>query len=618
MTDSRPGPPANRNQLWARALIEELVRGGVEAVCIAPGSRSTPLVLAAAEAGDLEVIPHLDERSAAFFALGRGRATGRPTAVVTTSGTAVANLLPAVVEASQAEVPLLLLTADRPPHLRGADANQAVDQVRIFGGYVREFFDVELPRVDGRSLRHLRAQAARAVAAATGAPAGPAHLNVPFEKPLEPTRVAGDVPEDFISEHPRAARGRPGGAPYVGITRRRSAGDPADVDRVADLLGSADRPLIVAGPSPDPDAVGRSLRRLAAAARAPLLADPLSGARYRRDPGAPVVSRYDLALRSPRVRETLRPDVLIRVGAAPTSAALCASMEEWPDAHQVVIDDGHRYKDHLASAHGYVRSDPKSFLDRVVEAISRPVDGSRREPPSGDGGHSARDEWIDLWTRVEARVGEVVAEEMEGDLFEGHVLRTVMEATPEGEALFISNSMPIRDLDAFVAGGAGRVGVYGNRGASGIDGVVSTALGLSHGFGRPVTAVLGDLAFYHDMNGLAAARRERGEVTFVVINNDGGGIFHLLPIREYDPPFTELFATPHGLDFRHAAALYDLPYTRASTLDELEIALAKGWRDGGSRIVEIRTDREVNRRRHDEVADAVRDALNQLLHRPAT
>ncbi|MFW5904967.1 MAG: 2-succinyl-5-enolpyruvyl-6-hydroxy-3-cyclohexene-1-carboxylic-acid synthase, partial [bacterium] len=564
-------------------------------------------------------------RSAAFFALGRGRATGRPTAVVTTSGTAVANLFPAVVEASQAEVPLVLLTADRPPHLRGADANQAMDQVRLFGAYVREFFDVELPRVEGRSLRHLRTQAARAVAGALGAPPGPVHLNVPFEKPLEPTPVPGDVPGDFVDVHPRAAEGRATGDPYVGITLRRSAVNPADVDRVTVLLRSADRALIVAGPSSEANEVGSALRGLAAAARVPLLADPLSGARYRRGPAAPLVSRYDLALRDPRVRKALRPDVLIRVGAAPTSGTLRTFLEECSDARQVVVDDGHRYKDHLASAHEYIRSDPASFLNEVAETVSKRHGGSGGGTESGGGGGSVRgatshggelsvrDGWLDLWTRVESRVADVVAEEMEGELFEGAVVRGVMDAIPEGESLFVSNSMPVRDLDTFVSDAGGTVWVHGNRGASGIDGVVSTALGLSHGLRRPVTAILGDLAFCHDMNGLAAARRGRGDVTFVVVNNDGGGIFHLLPIREFDPPFTDLFATPHGLDFRHAAALYDVPYTRAATLDELEIALAKGWRDGGSRIVEIRTDREVNRRRHEEVADAVRRALIEVL-----
>jgi len=587
--------PPNRNQLWARALIQELARGGLTTVCIAPGSRSTPLVLACAESPDVDVVRHLDERSAAFFALGRGRATGRPTAVLTTSGTAVANLFPAVVEASQAEVPLLLLTADRPPHLRGADANQAVDQVGLFGGYVREFFDVELPRVEGRSLRHLRVQSARAMAVASGAPAGPVHMNVPFEKPLEPTDVPGDVPEGFVRHHPRASEGRQTGDPYVRIPPRRSRVDPAEVEGISKLLGSAERGLVVAGPSSDSGRVGPAVRRLAGAAGVPLLADPLSGARYRSEPPASAPGRYDLFLREEQIREALRPEVVIRVGATPTSAALASFLEECTDSRQIVVDDGHRYKDHLAVVHDYVRSDPSDFLDALAEAVSeRPAEG---------------DDWLNLWMRVDSRTGDAVNEELGGGFFEGQVLRAVMDAAGAGGSVFVSNSMPVRDLDAFVPNSRGRVDVHGNRGASGIDGVVSTALGLSHGLGRPVTAVLGDLAFYHDMNGLMAARAGSGEVTFVVVNNDGGGIFHLLPIREFDPPFTDLFATPHGLDFRHVAALYDLPYTRVSSLQELGRALEQARSEGGSRVVEVESDREVNRRRHEEVADAVRIAL---------
>lgn len=601
----------NRNQLWARVVVEELVRAGIDAVCVAPGSRSTPLVLACAEASDLTVVPHLDERSAAFFALGRGRAAGRPTAVVTTSGTAVANLFPAVVEASQAEVPLLLLTADRPPHLRGADANQAVDQVRIFGSYVREFFEVEPPRVEERSLRHLRGLTARAVAAAEGAPAGPVHMNFPFEKPLEPTRVPGDVPEDFVTSYPRAVEGRPQGEAYVTVGRRRSRVSPS---RVAAVLGhleaAGDAGLVVAGPSGDSRRVGPAARRLAVATGFPLLADPLSGARYDQDGGREsgdpvVVGRYDLLLRDPRVRRALCPDVMIRVGAAPTSAALSSFLEECAEARQIVVDDGHRFKDHLAVAHDYVRADPANFLDALSGAVSgRSAAGTAA---------TSKPSFAALWRRLDSRVGVVVAEAVEGELFEGQVLRAVVDGMPAGGTLFVSNSMPVRDLDAFVPEVAGTLEVHGNRGASGIDGVVSTALGVSHGLGGRVVAVLGDLAFYHDMNGLVAARRGLGEVTFVVVNNDGGGIFHLLPVRGYDPPFTDLFATPHGLDFRHAATLYDLPYERVSRPEELTRTLSRDGEGEGSRVVEIRTDREVNRRRHEEVEAAVRRALTEEL-----
>ena len=583
---------ANRNQLWARALFEELARAGVRTMCVAPGSRSTPLVLAGAARDEVEVVTHLDERSAAFFALGVGKATGRPAAVVTTSGTATANLFPAVIEASWAEAPLLLLTADRPPHLRTADANQAVDQVGLYGSYVRSSFDVELPRTDGASLRHLRSLAVRAVADAVGAPAGPVHLNLPFQKPLEPTPVPGDVDPGFADEHPRAALGRPDEEPFLRITRRRSEARAADVEAIAALLGGGARGLVVAGPSPEPGRTGPAARRLSEATGFPLLADPLSGARFSPLPVAPVVEHYDLLLRSKRIRDALRPDVVIRVGASPTSAALCSFLEESVDARQIVVDDGARHKDHLAVARDYVRADPARLLDVLSAAVPRVVS----------------EEWLEGWERLGEATAGIVAEELDGELFEGAVLAEAAAGVPDDGALFVSNSMPVRDLDAFVGSRPSGLEVHGNRGASGIDGIVSTALGLSHGRGGPVTAVLGDLAFYHDMNGLLAAREGRGRVTFVVIHNDGGGIFHMLPIREHEPEFTPLFATPHGLDFRHAAELYDLPYTRVADRAELGEAL-RADDDGRSRIVEIRTDRERNRRRHVEVEASVRAAL---------
>jgi len=588
---------ANRNQLWARAVTEELVRAGVERVCVAPGSRSTPLVLEAASREGLDLLTHLDERSAGFFALGIGRATGRPAAVITTSGTAAANLLPPVVEASQSEVPLLLLTADRPPHLRDSDANQAIDQIRLYGTFVRRFVDVAPPSVDGRALRHVRSQTVRAVADALGPPAGPVHMNFPFRKPLEPTPVEGDVAPAFLEEHPRAGLGRADGAPFVRVRAGRARPEPTEIEAVASVVSEAERGLVVAGPSAEPHRTGPAAIALSAAAGIPVLADPLSGARYAPAGEAVVCGRYDHYLGDPAVVEALRPDVVVRVGASPTSSRLCGALEAWTDARQVVVDAGHRWKDHLAVATDYLRADPTEALSAVAAAASGTT-------ASG---------WRDRWARAEAAAAEAVDRELHGPFFEGAVMRSVSDELPEGQALFVSNSMPVRDLDAFVPPEDRPLEIYGNRGASGIDGIVSTALGVSAGLGRPVVAVLGDLAFFHDMNGLLAARERDAEVVFVVIHNDGGGIFHMLPIREHEPEFTRFFATPHGLDFRHAAELHGLPHERVEGAGALGAAIRRALDEGGSRVVEVRTDREENRKRHEEVAAAVRDTVRRAL-----
>jgi len=588
---------ANRNQLWARAVAEELARAAVKSVCLAPGSRSTPLVLACADQEELRLVPHLDERSAGFFALGLGRATRRPTAVITTSGTATANLLPPVVEASRGEVPLLLLTADRPHHLRDSDANQAIDQLRLYGEFVREFFEVAPPRVDDRSLRHLRTQVVRAVASTLGPAPGPVHMNFPFEKPLEPTIVLDDVDPDFSERHPLAAGGRAEGRPFTRVGPRRTRVEAAEVEAVAVLLEGTGRGLVVAGPTTEPERTGPAAVKVAAATGFPLVADPLSGARYGPAHGAVVAGRYDLFLGHGEVVEALRPEVVLRIGASPTSAALCRALEAWGDARQIVVDAGHRWKDHLATAADYLQAEPVEVLDILAAAV----------PQVGDPA------WRTLWRRAEGAAEGVLEQRLRGPFFEGSLLREAADGLLDGETIFVSNSMPIRDLDAYAPPRDARLRVFANRGASGIDGIVSTALGVSAGLGERVVAVLGDLAFYHDMNGLLAARERGAEVVFVVIHNDGGGIFHMLPVREHEPAFTPFFATPHGLDFRHAAQLYGLPYARVEGRKGLRRALRDARKAGGSRIVVVESDREENRRLHEKTEGAVQDAVRRAL-----
>ena len=641
MADSAPPPLSsrNRNELWARTLLDELARSGVREVVVAPGSRSTPLVLAAAADPRFRITVQVDERSACFLALGVGKATGTPAAVITTSGTAVANLLPGVVEAAQSETPLLLLTADRPPRLRGADANQAIDQVHIFGRYVRMFRELSPAQVSEDALRHLRSVAVQAVAASVGDPGGPVHLNVAFEKPLEPVPVPGDLPEGLGRGSPLLVPGRPGGLPFTRVSPRRSLPDPAGVEILAERLRRAARPLLVAGPVPRPWEVGPALLGLADLGF-PLLADPLSGARF----GAPgrdrageggvrgsrkgaqpgVIAGYDLALRSPEVRKRLRPDLILRFGASPTSASLLTLLEECGGEPQVVVDSGERWKDHLAVASHVVPWDPARTASALAERLV---------------GGSLRASWVREWQRVEATVSQTLAGPggHDGGFFEGTVLAEVAARIPEEALFFVSSSMPVRDLDAFGAPrGAGPL-VLGNRGASGIDGIVSTAIGASLGSRRLVVAVLGDLALLHDMNGLLAAHAPGVRVLFVVIQNDGGGIFHLLPVREFDPPFTRLVATPHGREVDRIAWLHDLFHLRVEGrahppeahggaggtgsgsepglqgMEGLRAALDEGLarlQEGeGSLLLEVRTDRNENEQRHREVAERVRSAL---------
>ena len=581
--------------LWIRAFCDELACAGVLEVVVAPGSRSTPLVLAFDADDRFRVRVHLDERSAAFFALGIGKASGLPAVLMTTSGTAAANAFPAVIEAAQSEAPLLVLTADRPHHLRDSDANQAIDQLRLFGPYPRAFFEVTPPAVEDAALRHLRTLAARAVVAARGAPAGPVHVNFPLERPLEP--IEGH--QDFLDKNPLAGAGRSGGDAFVRVDsgRRQASSEALDA-----LLGALHTPrgVIVAGPSSNPVKSGEAVLRLAGATGFPLLADPLSGARFAPSSGAHVVAGYDLLLRDPDVHAALAPSLVLRVGSSPTSTALLAWLLRNHGVRHIVIDGGGRWKDHGATATDYVCADAADTLAALAERA----------------GASAGDEWRKLWLSAESAV-RVALQSARGEPHEGDVLATVSAAVPEGANLFVSSSMPIRDLDAFGVPRDETVRVFGNRGASGIDGIASTAFGVAAATGRPTVCVIGDVALFHDLNGLLWSREPDAPVVFVLIDNDGGGIFHTLPIAEHEPAFTKYFATPHGLDFRHVAEMHDIAFSDRE-IDGLGTALTGALESGRTCILRIRTDRKTNARRHGEVSDAVTEAVRKALTFPLT
>ncbi len=583
----------NRNTLWGNVLVDELVASGLEAVCIAPGSRSTPLTVAFATHPDVEVYSHIDERSAAYFALGRARRTGEPTALVCTSGTAAANFHPAVVEASQARVPLLVLTADRPHDLRDSGANQTVDQVKLYGDAVRWYAELPEPEADERKVRMLRTTAARALAETTGVPAGPVHLNVPFRKPLEPVDVPDDVPAGF--EGTLAGRGRDG--PFVETTRGTTQLEEGDVRRLASALATASRPLVVAGPA-DPSGVdARAVADLAAAVDAPVLADPLSTVRFGPHVAdATVCGGYDVY-----VDALPDPDVVVRVGASPTSKALRRYLED-ADCRQFLLDPAGDWREATFTATDLVEADPTTVLESVGDALA--ADDVRAE---------ADPDWADRFRAAERRHWDVrddalASDALESKPFEGAILASVLEGAPDPATVFVSNSMPVRDADRFGRPRTADLTVLANRGASGIDGITSTALGAGSATDDPVVLVTGDLAFYHDMNGLLALGRCGVDATIVLLDNDGGGIFHMLPIEEYDPPFTEQFKTPHGVEFEPVADLYDLEFVRVEPT-AFDAVYSESLASPGTQVLSVEFDAETSHRRREDLERRVRDAV---------
>lgn len=587
---------------YVGAFVNELSRGGVHHVCICPGSRSTPLALTIANDPSLKTWMHIDERSGAFFALGLARALGEPVALLCTSGTAAANFLPAVVEAKSAGVPLLVLTADRPPELRDIGAAQTIDQNRLYGAHVKWFVEVALPDATPGMLRYARTLAARAISTAMTTPAGPVHLNFPFREPLVPMPIeplAGLSEEDALGW-----TGKPDGAPWVSVAHSTHAVDDEAVDALAQRLRRAERPLIVCGPQHD-TALALPLAKLAASLGAPLLVDPLSQLRWGTHDRSSLIDRYDAALRHDATAAGLEPDLVVRIGGVPTSKALGQYLQRHESAYHVVVDAA-RWPDPLMLADEMIHSDPRHLCEDLIAVL-----GEGGEPPR-------RSRWLNRWKAADTATCRALNDYSASltEPFEGRSLTDVVACLPDGATLVVSSSMPVRDLDAFATGDDRQIRVLSNRGANGIDGVVSTALGAAAASairnGGPLVLVIGDLAMYHDMNGLMAARLHALDATIVVLNNDGGGIFSFLPQASQATHFEELWGTPHGLTFAPVADLYGAEYHDASDSDSLRRSVTAGIAASGLHIVEQRTDRARNVELHRDAWAAVFAELDKL------
>jgi 2-succinyl-5-enolpyruvyl-6-hydroxy-3-cyclohexene-1-carboxylate synthase len=581
------------NLAFCCAFVDELAANGLTHAVICPGSRSTPLAVALAAHREIRTWVQVDERSAAFFALGMARQLRQPVAILCTSGTAAANFSPPVAEASLSRIPLLVLTADRPPELRDWGAAQTINQIELYGSHVKWFVDMPVPDDEPALLRQARASAARALAAAATAPAGPIHLNFPFREPLLPLDLR--APLDLEASFGRGRRGHalvatPSTVPNV---------DDVTIEAIATLLAGTERGIIVAGPSESHSLAG-ALRGLSAATGFPVLADPLSGLRFGARERDGVIDGYDSFLRDERTAERLAPEVVIRVGAVPTSKPLQQFLAAHPGDEHLVVDDG-APRDPLHLATRYLIADPAEAISRVSAAVT-------------EIGVPTTCEWRERWRAVDALTRRTIADYLAGmdELFEGRACSEVASLLPDGATLVVGNSMPVRDVDAFVRGDERRLRVVGTRGANGIDGVVSSALGGAAVSSEPLALIVGDLSFYHDMNGLLAAGRFGLSATVVVLNNDGGGIFSFLPQAQQleREQFEALFGTPIGLDVAGVAELYECAFERPRTWDAFQRAVSKSIAQPGVSIIEVVTDRQHNVELHRRISTAVTEALH--------
>lgn len=567
-----PAPdPACAGVGWCLALLDGLAAGGVQHLVLSPGSRSTPVVLAAQRQGAMTLTPILDERSAAFYALGLARASDRPVAVLATSGSAPAHWYPAIIEASESGVPLVLISADRPPELRGWGANQTIDQTRLFGAHVRAFFDPGPPGDGPQTGRTLVALGLRAASASQGRRPGPVHINLPLREPLVPAGTCGpggsraavwEAPrEDWPGSDPGPVRLPPG------LKER--------------LVG---RGVICCGPERFRSSFAPALWRCAQALGIPVLADPLSGLRFGPAPDHRIV-RYDTLLRSPDTARALRPDWVLRFGRTPVSRTLTEWLAGVPS---VLVDPAERWADPTHDLVRQIVMDPTPLCQAIA----------------ADPWSQADPGWLGLWRAAEAAVAELAEGLLaEAPWCEAHLIGDLVRTLPEGDGLFCANSLPIRQLDTWSGSREAPLAVFGNRGASGIDGQMSTLAGINAG-GTPAVGMLGDLSFLHDLSGLMlAARLDR---PCVVLNNGGGRIFDYLPQHGL-PDFERLWRTPRALDLGALARPFGVAHRRVEDAQGWRQALAEGLSGGPGALIEVMVDAPRSQDLHRDLWRQVRE-----------
>ena len=569
---------ATDTYLLLRAFVDELARCGLRDACTSPGSRCTPIVLTLATEQRIRCWSHIDERCSGFFALGAAKASGRPVAITCTSGTAAANLAPAVIEADHARVPLIVLTADRPPELRDVGAGQTIDQLKLYGDAAKWFFEVGVHHANPARMRFMRMLACRAYWTALDDRAGVVHLNFPLHEPLVLDAPLPPVPANADA----SITGRPDGHPWLTI-------DHGSRTAVTPRRHQFDRVVFVAGALGGDPSVGRDLAAFAARARVPLLADPLSNARS----GDAAVAHYDLLLRDEATAAELAPQLVCRIGDLPTSKPLRAWLSRL-EVPQVAFAADDALHDPDARLMQRTIGPPADLLRRLSDDEVVPADG----------------DWLERWRAADALVAEAIGRELAGDTpTEPAVAAGLAAWLPPEATLFVASSMPIRDLESYMAARTDGPRVLSNRGANGIDGTVSAAFGAAAGSSGPVVLLTGDVALAHDIGGLLAARRTGLRLTIVLLNNDGGGIFHFLPVADAGDAFESHVATPHGLDFSHAATLYDCDHQSATTLGALRAGLEHALAGDRTTILEVRTQRTANRELHRTLERAVLRAL---------
>jgi 2-succinyl-5-enolpyruvyl-6-hydroxy-3-cyclohexene-1-carboxylate synthase len=547
----------NLNLLWSYVLTETLKRLGLNCAVICPGSRSTPLTVAfVQQIPDIEAIPILDERSAAFFALGQAKATGKPVVLVCTSGTAGANFYPAVIEARESRVPLLILTTDRPAELRNCHSGQTIDQVKLYGNYPNWQGELATPSLDVGMLDYLRQTVIHAWERCQFPNSGAVHLNIPFRDPLAPipdgTDFTLDV-EDF----------------FAGIVST-----PLPITNYQLPITNYQKGIIIAGVAQPqaPEEYCRAIANLCQTLQWPVLAEGLSPVRNYADLNPYLISTYDIILRNQNLAQELTPEIVIQIGEMPTSKEL----RNWlitTNPQRLIIDNCDQNLDPLHGKTTHLRISVTEIGKLEIANLGK-------------------SEYLQKWSTVEKQIRKNIDDNLENvdELIESKIAWLISQILPPETPIFIANSMPVRDVEFFWKPNNLRIKPYFNRGANGIDGTLSTALGIAH-HQQSSVMLTGDLSLLHDTNGFLISNKFIGHLTIILINNNGGGIFEMLPIAKFNPPFEEFFATPQNIDFSHLCATYKVQHQLISSWEELQDNL-KQLPKMGIRVLEVKTNRK--------------------------
>jgi len=583
------GSRYNLNSLWGRLIVEELIRCGVDYFCISPGSRSTPLVVAVAQNSRAKSIVCYDERSCAFHALGYGRAAGGPAAVITTSGTAVANLYPAVVEAALDKVPLILLTADRPPELTDTGANQTMNQDDFFGRFARWWFDLPTPAGDIPPQMVLTTIDQAVYRSRYNNP-GPVHVNCRYREPLEPQDVPLD--EGFAAD---LRRWQGGNDPFTSYARPCAVVDERSLEEICAIIDRTDRGMIVAGRL-DTARQRSAVLKLAARLNWTMYADVTSGLRFG-GAAAHVIRYFDQELLSADFNAQASPTTVLHIGGRITSKRMGLFLDSNRPADYIVVKDSPERCDPVHAITLHLQSDIAAACGRIADTVQQ----------RGAGRYAA------FFEQRAAEAQQIIARQIEEDetLSEPFVARHISQAVPEGSCLFLSSSMPIRDVDLYGACAGRNIVVAANRGISGIDGIISTASGLAVRTASITTVIAGDVAFIHDINALSILARLSVPVIVVVINNKGGGIFHFLPISRHQDVFEEYFVAPHDFSFGGVCETFGVDYYQCRSKSEFVGSYRAAVDKGAGAVVEVLTDRKNNLELRRSMKYKIIDMLNE-------